>query len=151
MWRWLYNINIYLSHFRRWFSVPHFIAPNDDRKWVLPTYVLMHSWFSSPNCRSKDFKDMQYLPWWLDIFVSMFAFGELDASAIGTSCRFKCFINRLAPGSALILHHLHQDQMTEQLKNLQQVLQCMQSKLLKTSLFTKQLPEIASGVVVKKT
>lgn len=80
----------------------------------------------------------------------MSSFGELDASAIGTSCRLRCFINRLAPGSALILHHLHRDQITGQLKNLWHVLQCIQSKLLITSLYTKQLPEIAIGVLLRK-
>jgi hypothetical protein len=36
----------------------------------------------------------------------MLSLGEFDAKAIGTPLLFKCLINRLAPGSALMLHHL---------------------------------------------
>lgn len=36
----------------------------------------------------------------------MFDLGELEAKAAGTPLLFKCFINRLAPGRAFMLHHL---------------------------------------------
>ena len=46
------------------------------------------------------------VPRWNEILVSILCLGEFDANATGTSWLLKCLINRFAPGSALMLHHL---------------------------------------------
>lgn len=49
---------------------------------------------------------MTNLPGWLDILVSMPSLGEFEANAICTPWPLRCLISRLAPGRALMLHHL---------------------------------------------